>query len=102
MERPNQVLKLINAHITTTTTVMTQHDFLREIYNDFCIKNDMPKHIKSENLSRDIMSGYLSAGDIKYASKEWYSFTKYQKDWLNAFLVLWETVEEQSCMERMR
>ena len=24
---------------------MTQHDFLREIYNDFCIKNDMPKHI---------------------------------------------------------
>ena len=80
---------------------MTQHDFLREIYNDFCIKNDMPKHIKSENLSRDIMSGYLSAGDIVYASNK-YQLTKYQKDWLNAFIVLWETVEEQCYMERMR
>ena len=69
---------------------MTQHDFLKEIYNDFCIKNNMPKHIKSENLSRDIMSGYLSAGDIRYSSIE-SSLTKYQKDWLNAFLVLWET-----------
>ena len=26
LERPNQVLKLINAHITTTIIVMTQHD----------------------------------------------------------------------------
>ena len=78
MERPNQVLKLINAHLTTTTIVMTQHDFLREIYNDFCIKNDMPKHIKSENLSRDIMSGYLSAGDIVYASNK-YSINQVSK-----------------------
>ena len=71
---------------------MTQHDFLREIYNDFCIKNDMPKHING---------GYLSAGDINYASNK-YQITKYQKDWLNAFLVLWETVEEQCYMERIR
>ena len=71
---------------------MTQHDFLREIYNDFCIKNDMPKHKGG---------GYLSAGDIVYASNK-YQLTKYQKDWLNAFLVLWETVEEQCYMERMR
>jgi len=77
---------------------MTQHDFLIEIYNDFCIKNDFPKHIKSENLSRDIMSGYLSAGDIKYASNK-LCLTKYQKDWINAFLVLWAKVEEQSYME---
>ena len=74
------------------------HEFLKEIYFDFCLKNDMPKHIKSENLSRDIMSGYLSAGDIKYASCK-YQLTKYQKDWINAFLVLWAKVEEQSYME---
>ena len=79
---------------------MTQHDFLREIYNDFCIKNDMPKHIKSENLSRDIMSGYLSAGDIVYASNK-YCLTKHHKEWLQAFLVLWARVEEQSYMESL-
>ena len=79
---------------------MTQHDFLREIYNDFCIKNDMPKHIKSENLSRDIMSGYLSAGDIKFASAK-YSLTKHQKDWLQAYLILWANVEEKSYMESL-
>ena len=68
------------AHLTTTI-VMTQHDFLREIYNDFCIKNDMPKHING---------GYLSAGDINYASNK-YQLTKHQKDWLQEFLVLWDT-----------
>ena len=68
---------------------MNTHEFLKEIYNDFCLKNDMPKHIKSENLSRDIMSGYLSAGDIKYSKIE-SSLNNYQKDWLNAFLYLWE------------
>ena len=47
---------------------MTQHDFLREIYNDFCIKNDMPKHKGG---------GYLSAGDIKFASAK-YSITEHQ------------------------
>ena len=78
-ERPNQVLKLINAHITTTTIVMTQHDFLREIYNDFCIKNDMPKHKN------------LSAGDIKFASQD-ISITKYH--WLQAYLKLWTNVGE--------
>ena len=51
---------------------MTQHDLLREIYNDFCLKNDMPKHKGG---------GYLSAGDIKFASAK-YSITKHQKDWL--------------------
>ena len=71
---------------------MTQHDFLREIYNDFCIKNDMPKHVNG---------GYLSAGDIKYASNK-YCLTKHQKEWLQAFLVLWARVEEQSYMEAIR
>ena len=92
MERPNQVLKLINAHLTTTTIVMTQHDFLREIYNDFCLKNDMPKHLNG---------GYLSAGDINYASNK-YQITKYLKDWLQAFLVLWANVEEGSYMEAIK
>ena len=58
---------------------MTQHDFLREIYNDFCIKNDMPKH-KGGN--------YLSAGDIKFASAK-YSITKHQKDWLKPISKIW-------------
>ena len=60
----------------------------------------MPKHIKSENLSRDIMSGYLSAGDIVYASNK-YQITKYQKDWLQAYLILWANVEEGSYMESL-
>ena len=71
---------------------MTQHDLLREIYNDFCIKNDMPKHING---------GYLSAGDINYASNK-YQITKHQKDWLQAFLVLLANVEEGSYMEAIR
>ena len=75
----------------TFITVMTQHDFLREIYNDFCIKNDMPKHKGG---------GYLSAGDIKFASAK-YSLTKHQKDWLQAYLILWANVEEKSYMESL-
>ena len=70
---------------------MTQNDFLREIYNDFCIKNDMPKHKGG---------GYLSAGDIKFASAK-YSLTKHQKDWLQAYLILWANVEEKSYMESL-
>ena len=62
---------------------MTQHDFLREIYNDFCIKNDMPKHING---------GYLSAGDIKYASNK-YQLTKHQKDWLKCFIEIWNAMD---------
>ena len=71
---------------------MTQHDLLREIYNDFCIKNDMPKHKGG---------GYLSAGDINYLSNT-YQITKHQKDWLQAYLILWANVEEGSYMEAMR
>ena len=52
----------------------------------------MPKHING---------GYLSAGDINYASNK-YQITKYQKDWLQAFLVLWANVEEGSYMEAIR
>ena len=44
--------------------------------------------------------GYLSAGDIKFASAK-YSLTKHQKDWLQAYLILWANVEEKSYMESL-
>ena len=69
------------------------HDFLQEIYFNWCIQNDMPKHPDSSPFK-----GYLSADDLLHSN---YQLTKTQKDWLQAFLVLWARVEEQSYMESL-
>ena len=66
---------------------MTKHDFLREVYCSFCLANDMPKHPSD---APD--GGYLSAGDILYASRK-YQLTKHQKDWLKCFIEIWNAVD---------
>ena len=50
------------------------HDFLQEIYFDFCLKNDMPKHPESSPFN-----GYLSADDLLHSN---YQLTKSQVYWL--------------------
>ena len=58
------------------------HEFLIEIYNDFCLKNDMPKHSESSPLR-----GYLSVDDLMHVN---YPLTKPQRDWLKNYNILWE------------
>ena len=57
------------------------HDFLQEIYFDFCLKNDMPKHPESSPFN-----GYLSADDLLSSN---YQFTKSQVYWLKNYVRLW-------------
>ena len=61
------------------------HDYLQEIYFDFCLKNDMPKHSDDAPFS-----GYLSAEDILQSN---YQLTKNQTAWIKNFLRLWELME---------
>ena len=50
------------------------HEFLKEIYFDFCLKNDMPKHSESSPLK-----GYLSVDDLMHIN---HPLNKPQRDWL--------------------
>jgi len=61
------------------------HDFLQEIYFDFCLKNDMPKHPESSPFN-----GYLSADDLLHSN---YQFTKSQVYWLKNYVRLWNIID---------
>ena len=61
---------------------MTPHEFLKEIYKDFCIKNNLPKthtYVKGGQ--------YLSADDYLNSNL---SLTSYIKEWLENYIKLWE------------
>ena len=61
------------------------HDYLQEIYFDFCLKNDMPKHSESSPFY-----GYLSADDLLHSN---YQFTKSQVYWLKNYSRLWNILD---------
>ena len=61
------------------------HDFLQEIYFDFCLKNDMPNHPESSPFN-----GYLSADDLLHSN---YQFTKSQVYWLKNYVRLWNILD---------
>ena len=61
------------------------HDYLQEIYFDFCLKNDMPKHS-----DKSPFGGYLSADDLRISN---YQLTKNQKEWLHNYERLWMLME---------
>ena len=63
---------------------MTQHEFLKEIYNDFCIKNNLPPN-------KD--GSFPSAGDYLYVEKENIPFTDHQLKWLDNFIKLWAATD---------
>ena len=58
---------------------MTQHDFFKEIYKDFCIKHNLPRN-------KD--GSFLSAGDYLFAEED-ISVTEYQLTWLSNYIKLW-------------
>ena len=58
------------------------HEFLKEIYFDFCLKNDMPKHSESSPLK-----GYLSVDDLMHIN---HPLNKPLRDWLKNYHRLWE------------
>tara|TARA_B100001769_G_scaffold207115_1_gene166590 strand:- start:638 stop:847 length:210 start_codon:yes stop_codon:yes gene_type:complete len=60
------------------------HEFLKEIYNDFCTKHDLPWNEDG--------SDYLSADDLLYGHMyaEIDSLTQYQQNWLGNYIKLWE------------
>ena len=59
------------------------HEFLKEIYFDFCLKNDMPKHSESSPLK-----GYLSVDDLMHIN---HPLNKPQRDWLKNSI--WDTLK---------
>ena len=57
------------------------HDYLREIYFDFCLKNDMPKH----------NDAYLSADDYLHGN---FQLINSQVYWLKNYIRLWNILED--------
>ena len=66
---------------------MNQHEFLKEIYNDFCIKNSLPRS-KADSYNTFTSEGaYLSAADYLNSNL---GLTLHQKKWLTNYIKLWE------------
>ena len=62
--------------------------FLMEIYNDFCIKNNLPRG--RSDYHDDLLGGaYLSAED--YLNSK-IGLTLSQKIWLDNYIKLWEGI----------
>ena len=61
------------------------HDYLQEIYFDFCLKNDMPKHSESSPLK-----GYLSVDDLMHIN---HPLNKPQRYWLKNYVRLWNILD---------
>tara|TARA_A100001388_G_scaffold2071_1_gene1542 strand:+ start:277 stop:516 length:240 start_codon:yes stop_codon:yes gene_type:complete len=57
------------------------HEFLKEIYFDFCLKNDMPKH----------NDAYLSADDYLNGN---FQLINSQVYWLKNYIRLWNILED--------
>ena len=57
------------------------HDYLGEIYFDFCLKNDMPKH----------NDAYLSAEDYLHGN---FQLINSQVYWLKNFVRLWNILDD--------
>ena len=71
------------------TTLRTKLEFLSDVLEDFCIKNNIE---------------FLSADDILYGNSD-NELTNYQKDWLRNYIELWDIIEQdytpnsKDCME---
>ena len=73
------------------------HDYLREIYNDFCIKNNLPRG--RADYHDDLLGGaYLSAQD--YLNSK-IGLTNNQIYWLKNFVRLWNILEDTWGIETM-
>ena len=64
------------------------HDYLKEIYFDFCLKNDMPKH----------NDAYLSADDYLHGN---FQLINSQVYWLKNFVRLWNILDDTWGIETM-
>ena len=64
------------------------HDYLKEIYFDFCLKNDMPKH----------NDAYLSADDYLHGN---FQLINSQVYWLKNFVRLWDILENTWGVSKM-
>ena len=65
--------------LCTLTLFKIMHDYLKEIYFDFCLKNDMPKH----------NDAYLSAEDYLHGV---FGFSHSQLTWFKNYVILWDTI----------
>ena len=65
---------------------MNTHEFLKEIYNDFCIKNNLPRG-RADYHGELLEGSFLSAEDYLNSKM---GLTYCQKRWLIAFINLWE------------
>ena len=59
-----------------TTQLETKLNFLSDVLEDFCNKNDLM---------------FASADDILYSDT---SLTTYQKDWLRLYIETWDIIEQ--------
>ena len=59
-----------------TTQLQTKLNFLSDVLEDFCIKNEIE---------------FMSADDILYGSSD-DKLTTYQKDWLRNYIEVWDII----------
>ena len=71
---------------TLRQLLMNTHEFLKEIYNDFCIKNNLPRG-KADHRDDLIGGSFLSAEDYLNCTMR---LTHCQTRWLVAYINLWE------------
>ena len=66
------------------------HEFLREIYNDFCIKNNLPRG-RADYHDYLMVCAYLSAEDYLNSKN---GLTNNQIYWLKNFVRLWNILDD--------
>ena len=73
------------------------HDYLREIYFDFCLKNDMPKHNNAYLSAED----YL-AGNFQLLISQIFWFKNYVRLWNILENTWFDRLEEEVLAEDFR
>ena len=63
--------------------LMDNFDYLTEVFNDYCIKNDLPLDISAD----DMIHYFYNQDDV--FKKNPYHLTDQNVKWLKRFLIIW-------------
>ena len=68
---------------------MDNFDFLCEVFNDYCVKNNLPLDMSAD----DILFGH-NYGTIQEDQSTLIDLTDDQIQWLKRFIIIWEDITE--------
>ena len=68
---------------------MDNFDFLSEVFNDYCVKNNLPLNMSAD----DILHGN-NYGTIQEDQSNLIDLTEDQIQWIKRFIIIWEEITE--------